>query len=80
MRVLYWGLLKAMELRVETEQEVDGRWIAEVVNVPGALAYGKTKLEAVAKAEAIAFRALADRLENGEIDPLDAEAIPFRVE
>lgn len=43
-----------MEFRVETEQEVDGRWIAEVLDVPGALAYGGSKLEAVAKAEAIA--------------------------
>jgi predicted RNase H-like HicB family nuclease len=42
-----------MEYTIETEQEVDGRWIAEVVEVPGALAYGQTKEEAIELAKAI---------------------------
>lgn len=54
---------------VEIEQEVDGRWIAEVVALPGVLGYGKTRDEALAKAEALALRVLADRLEHGEPVP-----------
>ena len=55
-----------MTLTVEYEQEEDGRWLAEVLELPGALAYGQTSEEAVAKAQALALRVLADRLEHGE--------------
>ena len=54
---------------VEVEREDDGRWIAEVPVLPGALAYGATREEAVARAEALALRILADRLEHGEDVP-----------
>lgn len=50
--------------KVETELETDGRWIAEVVELPGALAYGATEKEAVASAQALALRVLADRIEE----------------
>jgi len=56
-------------LMLETERETDGRWIAEIVQLPGALAYGDSREEAVAKAEALALRILADRLEHGEDVP-----------
>ena len=56
-------------LTVEIEQEDDGRFIAEVPELPGALAYGQTKEKAVAKVEALALRTLADRLEHGEPIP-----------
>jgi predicted RNase H-like HicB family nuclease len=56
-------------IAVETEQEVDGRWISEVPALPGVLAYGETREEAIAKAEALALRALAERLDNGEEVP-----------
>lgn len=56
-------------LIVETEQEADGRWLAEVVGVPGVMAYGKTRTEALAKTEALALRVLADRLEHGKDVP-----------
>ena len=56
-------------MKVELERETDGRWIAEVPDLPGALIYGATKEEAVAKVEALALRILADRLENGEEVP-----------
>jgi predicted RNase H-like HicB family nuclease len=56
-------------LAVEIEQEDDGRWLAEVPAVPGALAYGRTPEEAAARAEALALRALAERLEHGEPVP-----------
>lgn len=55
-----------MILTIELDQEEDGRWIAEVVDIPGALAYGATPEEAKAKAKAIALRVLADQLEHGE--------------
>jgi predicted RNase H-like HicB family nuclease len=55
-----------MVLKLEFEQEEDGRWIAEVVDIPGALAYGATPEQAKAKAQAIALRVLADQLEHGE--------------
>jgi predicted RNase H-like HicB family nuclease len=58
-----------MNLAVETEQEADGRWLAEVPQIPGVLAYGATRQEAISRAEALALRALADRLEHGETPP-----------
>ena len=58
-----------MNLTVETEREEDGRWIAEVRDLAGVLAYGKTRDEAIARAEALALRVLADRLEHAEAGP-----------
>lgn len=55
-----------MRFTVEIEKEEDGRWIAEVVDLPGVLAYGKTPEEAQAKVQALALRVVADRLEHGE--------------
>ncbi len=51
---------------IEVEREDDGRWIADVADLPGVMAYGPTREEAVAKVEALALRVLADRLEHGE--------------
>jgi len=59
-----------MQLTLETEQESDGRWLAEVPEIPGALAYGASRALAMAKAEALALRALAERLEHGEATPM----------
>ena len=59
-----------MKLTVEFEQETDGRWIGEVRELPGVLAYGKTRAEALAAVEALALRVIADRIENGELGPL----------
>ena len=58
-----------MTLTLEYEQEDDGRWLAEVIELPGVLAYGQTSDEALAKAQALALRVLADRLEQGEGAP-----------
>ena len=55
--------------QVEVEQETDGRWIAEVPALPGVMTYGKTRDEAVTKAQALALRVLAERLEHGESIP-----------
>jgi predicted RNase H-like HicB family nuclease len=58
-----------MKLRVEFDQETDGRWIAEVPELPGVLAYGESRAEALAAGESLALRVIADRIENGELEP-----------
>ena len=58
-----------MFLTLEIEQEADGRFLAEVPDLPGVMAYGTTQQQAVARAQALALRVLADRLENGESAP-----------
>ena len=58
-----------MKFKVEVEQEDDGRWLAEVVELPGVLAYGATPDEARAKVQSLALRVLADRLEHGKAGP-----------
>jgi predicted RNase H-like HicB family nuclease len=57
------------DFTVDVEREEDGRWISEVADLPGVLAYGSSREEAVAKAKALAFRVLADRIEHGEDIP-----------
>lgn len=59
-----------MNFTVEYEQEEDGRWLAEVKELPGVLTYGEDPDEAVAHAQALALRVIADRLENGETLPV----------
>jgi predicted RNase H-like HicB family nuclease len=58
-----------MTFKIEVEQEKDGRWIAEVVELPGVVAYGRTPEEPKAKVQALALRVVADRLEHGEAGP-----------
>lgn len=61
--------MEVARVRIETEQENDGRWIAEIPDLPGALAYGTTRDEAIARVEALALRVIADRLDYGEAIP-----------
>ena len=56
-------------MNIEIKREEDGRWIAEVPNLPGVMAYGQSKEEVVSKVKALALRVLADRLEHGEEIP-----------
>lgn len=56
-------------MNIEIEREDDGRWIAEVPELPGVMAYGRSREEAISKVEALALRVLADRLEHGEAIP-----------
>lgn len=58
-----------MHLTVETEQEEDARWIAEIPELAGVLAYGATRDEAIARAQALALRVIAERLEHDEEPP-----------
>ncbi|HXY23474.1 MAG TPA: hypothetical protein VEI73_02415 [Candidatus Acidoferrum sp.] len=60
--------------KIETELEEDGRWIAEIAEVPGVMAYGSTEKEAVASAQALALRVLADRIEQQK-EPADTVTV-----
>jgi predicted RNase H-like HicB family nuclease len=55
--------------RVETELEADGRWIAEVPELPGVLAYGASRMQAVRRAQSLSLRVLSERLDHGESLP-----------
>jgi predicted RNase H-like HicB family nuclease len=56
-------------MTIDIEKEEDGRWLAEVPDLPGVLAYGKTREDAIAKVEALALRVIADRIDHGETIP-----------
>ena len=69
-----------MKFTLECELEDDGRWLAEVLQLPGVLAYGATRDEAMAKAEALALRVIAEQLEQGERTAIDISiALPAAV-
>ena len=73
------GILYAirMTLTIEFEQETDGRWIAEIPQLPGVLAYGDTQDKAAQFARALAFRVLADQIESGEVDAKSVTSVSF---
>jgi predicted RNase H-like HicB family nuclease len=58
-----------MNLQIELERETDGRWIADVPDLPGVITYGQSRDDAIAHVQALALRVLADRLEHGEEAP-----------
>lgn len=60
-----------MDLKLDCEQETDGRWLAEVPQLPGVLAYGASRNDAMAKAQVLALRVMAEQLEHGEAGPID---------
>ncbi len=55
-----------MQFTLEIEQETDGRWIAEILEIPGAMKYGSSKQNAIAKVEAFALRVMAEQIEHGK--------------
>lgn len=55
-----------MKLNIELEREEDGRWLAEIMDLPGVLAYGDNRETAIARVQALALRVLAERIEHGE--------------
>jgi len=59
-------------LTVEFDREEDGRWIAEIPEIPGCMVYGASREDALGRAEALALRVLADRIEHGEASPEEA--------
>jgi len=58
-----------MNFTIEFDQEEDGRWLAEVIDLPGVLVYGQTREEAAARVQALALRVVAERIEHGESVP-----------
>jgi predicted RNase H-like HicB family nuclease len=57
----------SQQFHIEVEQEEDGRWIADIPELPGVMVYGQTQIEAVSLVQALALRVIADKLEDGEI-------------
>jgi len=70
-------ICRIMTLHIELERETDGRWVAEVPELAGVLAYGSTRDEALGKVQALALRVIAERLEHGEEAP-DLLQLTFR--
>jgi predicted RNase H-like HicB family nuclease len=71
------AMVKVTQFKIEIEQEEDGRWIGEVPTLPGVMAYGQTKAGAMAAVQALALRAMADRLENNEAVPEELLTVSF---
>lgn len=69
MKLVCLQSMSTERLVVELEREEDGRWIAEVPALPGVMAYGESREEALARTQALALRVIADRLEHGEPVP-----------
>jgi predicted RNase H-like HicB family nuclease len=65
-----------VQLSIEVEQEEDGRWLSEIPELPGVLAYGETRSEAVVRTQVLALRVLADRIEHGETLPQKLDVLP----
>jgi len=64
-----------MRLEIEIEREDDGRWLADIPELPGVMAYGTTRAEAIDKVKVLALRVIADEIEHGERSPEVADAI-----
>jgi len=67
---LFSSIFAVMTFAIEIEQEKDGRWIAEIPQIPGAMVYGQTREQAVSRVEALALRVFAERIEHGETSPV----------
>ena len=68
-----------MRLTVELDRESDGRWIADVIELPGVMSYGKTRDEAISNAERLAIEVIADRIAHGEL-PSSALGVAFSIQ
>jgi predicted RNase H-like HicB family nuclease len=67
-----------MNLSIELDREEDGRWIAEALELPGVMTYGRTREEAISNTERLAIEVIADRIEHGELPP-EALNVSFKV-
>ena len=65
--------IQPMKYNIEVELETDGRWIAEIGDLPGVMAYGSTREQAIGAVEALALRVVADRIEHGDVLPSQIE-------
>lgn len=66
-----------MDLTIDVGREVDGRWFAEVLDLPGVITYGETRAQAIANAKALALHVVADRIEHGEA-PTELVSVSFK--
>ena len=66
-------------MTIELDREVDGRWIAEALELPGVLRYGQTRDEAISSAERLAIKVIADRIVHGEM-PSSSLAVSFSIQ
>jgi predicted RNase H-like HicB family nuclease len=64
-----YGVWSRTDMTIELDREEDGRWLTEIPELPGVMAYGSSQEEALAKVKALALRVMADRLEHGEVIP-----------
>jgi predicted RNase H-like HicB family nuclease len=71
------GMAHVTQLKIELEEEEDGRWIGEVPALPGVMAYGPTRAVALAAVQALGLRVMADRLEHNEALPEDLLNVSF---
>lgn len=69
---------RSVNLSIEIDREVDGRWIAEALELPGVMAYGATREEAICNTERLAIEVIADRIKHGELPP-SAQNVSFMV-
>ena len=67
-----------MRLTVEFDREADGRWIADIIDLPGVMAYGTSQEEALSSVKALALRVLAEKMEHGELSA-DLRELTFGV-
>jgi predicted RNase H-like HicB family nuclease len=72
------AIITHMVLSIELDREADGRWIAEALELPGVMAYGATREEAISSTEKLAIEVIADRIEHGELPP-SALSVSFQV-
>jgi predicted RNase H-like HicB family nuclease len=72
------GYDEGVNLTIDLDREEDGRWIAEALELPGVMSYGKTREEAISSAERLAIEVIADRITHGEL-PSSALSVSFTI-
>lgn len=72
------GYAEGVNLTIDLDREEDGRWIAEALELPGVMSYGKTREEAISNAERLAIEVIADRITHGEL-PSSALSVSFTI-
>jgi len=66
-----------VNLTIELDREIDGRFVAEVMELPGVIVYGESEAAALSNAQSLALRVVAEQIEHGELDPVEAASIRF---
>lgn len=69
-----------MILTIETGREEDGRWFADVLEIPGAILYGANEADAIRRVKCLALQAIADQIEHQELEPVESIAFVLKVQ